>query len=517
MRLMQKRDDDQRRSGWGDRWAPVTVVFGYGLLVIAWTFGNPPFTAPDEPAHYIRALGVGNGELVSPPATYPRGLARPDQLAWLDQNTRLVTVPPELSPTGIGCTSGLPLVTAACQNEVVPPLDTVDMVTPVGVYLPLPYLLPGLASKFARDAVQANYAGRLASALPAMVMIALAAFLTWRPDDRRRIWLVGLSVAVTPMVVFTSSVLSPSGLEIAAGLAFGAAMVRLSFDDEPVTWVWVGIALSGSVLALSRAPAPLWIAALALIPFALRGVRKTLGVLRTAGRVGALALSAIVLAVVASLGWSQIYGPSPTVSLVPVVPSLSHAFGQFSWVSRQQVGIFGLLEHGMPELAYKAWFALLAVLIILAMLVGTRRQRLVLIGAVLVAVATPALLLAAVIRHTGFEVQGRHVLAITIVVPLLAASILRQNWVRLRVVEPRRMAFWFTLVAASVHVIAWLSNARRYAVGADGPIVFFGRSEWSPPLGWPLWLLLVLAGATSIVVVAATPPADRVPSLSNAE
>lgn len=496
----------------GDRWAPALVALGYALLVLAWTFGNPLVSGPDEGKHYVRALGIANGELVGEAAVFPRGDASPDQLSWLDQNTRLVYVPPGLSHIGMTCMAGLADVTAACQADAEPPSEGMVVTNSMGVYHPLPYLLPALATRIADDPVEANYWARLASALPAIAMIALASFLAWRPDDRHRVWLVGLTTAVTPMVIFLSSTLNPSALEITAGLAFGAGMIRLSFDDELPTWAWTGIAISGSLLALSRAPAPIWVVALALIPLALRGLRGTLAVVGRARKPAALAGSTIGVALVASLGWSQLYGPSPTVSVDPIGPTLSHAFGQFSWVLRQQVGIFGFLEHGMPELAYKAWLALLAVLIILALLVGTRRQRIVLTAAVAIAVATPALLLAAVIRHTGFEVQGRHVLALTIVLPLLAAAILRENWVRLEALAPRLIALWFAAVAMLVHIVAWLSNARRFAVGSDGPIFFFNNPEWMPPLGWLPWLVLALSGAGVVVVVAASQPRSQATS-----
>ena len=34
-----------------------------GLLLAAWVFANPPGAAPDERAHYVRALGAGHLEL----------------------------------------------------------------------------------------------------------------------------------------------------------------------------------------------------------------------------------------------------------------------------------------------------------------------------------------------------------------------------------------------------------------------------------------------------------------------
>jgi hypothetical protein len=41
----------------------ILVAAGLALLVLAWVFGNPPGSAPDERAHYVRALGAGGLEL----------------------------------------------------------------------------------------------------------------------------------------------------------------------------------------------------------------------------------------------------------------------------------------------------------------------------------------------------------------------------------------------------------------------------------------------------------------------
>ena len=36
-------------------------IVGYGLLLVAWIGGNPPGSAPDEPQHHIKAVGVAYG------------------------------------------------------------------------------------------------------------------------------------------------------------------------------------------------------------------------------------------------------------------------------------------------------------------------------------------------------------------------------------------------------------------------------------------------------------------------
>ena len=39
----------------------VLLVAGYAALIAAWTIGNPLGRAPDEPAHYVRALAAAEG------------------------------------------------------------------------------------------------------------------------------------------------------------------------------------------------------------------------------------------------------------------------------------------------------------------------------------------------------------------------------------------------------------------------------------------------------------------------
>ena len=52
--------------------ARTRLVIGLSLLGIAWLFGNPPFAAPDERDHFVRVLGIANGQLVGAPAPKAR-------------------------------------------------------------------------------------------------------------------------------------------------------------------------------------------------------------------------------------------------------------------------------------------------------------------------------------------------------------------------------------------------------------------------------------------------------------
>lgn len=74
------------------RLLPVLLSAAFLLLGIAWLAG-PPGSGPDEPAHYLRALSIGRGDLFSEPTA--QGAMRPQNAAQAErqrQTTRSVEV-----------------------------------------------------------------------------------------------------------------------------------------------------------------------------------------------------------------------------------------------------------------------------------------------------------------------------------------------------------------------------------------------------------------------------------------
>ena len=74
---------------------------------------------------------------------------------------------------------------------------------------------------------------------------------------------------------------------------------------------------------------------------------------------------------------------------------------------------------------------------------------------------------------------------VLLVVPLLAGEIALRHgeWV------PgawRRLTLLLFGGAALLQIGGWYANARRHAVGTDGPAWFFDRAEWSPRSGGAL-------------------------------
>jgi hypothetical protein len=66
---------------------------------------------------------------------------------------------------------------------------------------------------------------RAGKALVSLLLLGAAIFLLWSSESQLAS-LVGLVVATTPMAVFLSASLNPSGFEIMSALAFTSALLR---------------------------------------------------------------------------------------------------------------------------------------------------------------------------------------------------------------------------------------------------------------------------------------------------
>jgi hypothetical protein len=492
---------------------PVLVVIAYLLMGTTWVVTNPPGAAPDEYAHYLKALAAGHGQLHLDRRVPPRpDVASLDvEERWQLKTSRLVHVPFGLHPGRLLCSAFHPEISAGCLHPDRPG-GPFDSATIVGTYQPFTYVVPGLLMRLAHDPENATRFGRAGFWLVSAALLALAVFLLWSPGDAG-FSLLGVLVATTPMVLFMVSTLSANGLEISAGICFLAALLRLARGGDDRRWVWAAAGASGTLLALSRVTGVLWLGLASLAVAALVGVRPAAARLRDGGTRAVGAIMAAATAAVASLAWELAVQPHPRRSLGAAVRDVPGEVRELPEIFQQVIGVFGWLDTRMARPLYLAWGLLLVALIVLALLVGTRRQRVVLSalagGSVAVTVG-----LAVLNRPTGFGAQGRYVLAFVSVVPLAAGEILFGNRHRLRSAHARLLPLAFAGPVAAVQLLALYTNARRYAVGVPGPLVFVGREEWSPPLGWVPWLVVACLAAASLVVAAlwavrsaTTPPA----------
>jgi len=475
------------------------VIAGYVLLIVAWAMSTPPFSGPDEWAHFLRAAGVSHGQVLGARVdSFHDPNLTPDQEAWTSRIVRRIDVPPGLAPDGFGCNAFQPTVSAVCTDRLPPPpRERVGRVTTTGNYHPAPYLLPGLVVRAGSGPVSALLLARLANGLIALALLALAA-VALQPA------LLGLVVATTPMALFLAAVLNPSGLEIAGSIAFTCGLIGLAREQRS-RFAWAAVTAGAATVCLSRFLGPIWVGSILAAWLVWIGLDRAWGVIAPA-RGKAVACAAIVSAAIAlNRAWDFYFGPRPLPRTEPLSLALRQSIRWIpEWV-REQIGVFQYLETPMPGAAYLVWFAVFAALVAFALRVGTGRDRLVLSVALAAALAVPVILNAVALRPIGWAVQGRHVLPLTVACPLLAGEIVwrTRRWPPTR--AGRSIGLAVAASCAVVHFVGFYANARRSSVGTAGSWLFPLHPEWSPPLGWWPWLLLAAAGAALITAARPEP------------
>jgi Predicted membrane protein (DUF2142) len=490
----------------------LVVLLGFGGLLVSWAVSNPIGAAPDEPAHYIKALGVGGGQLLgqalapSEQPVFGKFQSELDTLPLVHQLTRRVTIPANLEPDTAGCTAGTPDVAATCINVSPATTDTrwgtgTVAYTYLGTYQPFVYAVPGLAMRTAATALGAFIIGRLAFGAIALALIALGAFLCLEIGSRRLV-LVGVLAAVTPMVVFTSATISAGSSEIAAGVAVTGAVLHLGYGGRRKRLAWAALAIGGAVLAVSRTLGPLWIVMLVGAGIGVAGWRPALATFRRNLR-WAIPVTAVVgAACLASLAWQLIVQPRPPLHLSEMGLQFVHAFNTIPTVIQEEIGVFGWLDTEQAYPSTLLWEGLIWSMVTLALWVGSRRERWTL-GSLVVAnlVLTP-ILYPVIGAPAGVVVQGRWLLPVAVSVPLLAGVVCARH-LRLSSRAARWLPAGLAAVVAGVQFLALYQNDRRYAVGSNGPLLFFRQNLWSPLGGWGLWLSVTLVSCLAIAAGSA--------------
>lgn len=481
------------------RGAPLVLFAAYVLLSVAWIMANPPGASPDEVQHYVKALGTASLDPFGRTLAHDDGPDSPETLRWFRLNQRAWDIPSRFWSSHLNCSEGKATEPASCLDAPggTPPAPTVTLETEVGTYQPYLYVLPGLLGRTAGGPFAAIRLARVGFGLVNLVLLGLAIACLW-DSGGRGLSVVGLVLALTPMVVFMLSSANPNGSEIAGASCFLAALIRLGRGSHPPARVWLALGLGGTVLAVSRTPGPAVVIMGAVFFLAAFGTARLRDLVRVSRRHAVLAGSSIVMGCVASVGWALLAQPQAPRNAGRFLHELGPSIDELPLKLREAIGIFGSLDSPMPHLAYQVWMVMLVGLVLLALSLGSWRQRAVLAGAVVATIGYALVLSAGVLRQVGFGLQGRYVLPIAVVVPLYAGEVLLRwaNWSR-----------WLTAAsvgattagAATVHLVAWYFHGRRESVGYQGPGLWLSHALWRPPWGWGPWLVVAVVAALGLV------------------
>jgi hypothetical protein len=390
------------------------ISAGVGLLQLLWILAIPPFRGSDEFDHVYRAAGVAAGQLRATEAA-------PDGRGFL------VPVPASIVDAARAqCEALLYMGPDNCRPTIDATHDWVYAASGAGTYSPFYYAFVGPVG-VGFDGSAALYVMRVLSSLLCLALVALAAWAT--AQRARTVWARGgLVFAMTPVMVYSMSIVAPNGLEMAAALLLWSALLSLGNiprhrSEHLVLWLAV---LAAVVLMLGRTLGPLFVL-LAFVTCWLLRPDVAKGVLgrhpRTALVGGALVSASLGLAVwwFLSAGAGS-PGPAHT-TLAPFYPSQA-----IVW-PLQSIAAFPFRNQMAATVIYPIVLLIFAALVGAALVRGTPRERLVLLGTCVFAFLFPLLLTAATYSGRGSIWQGRYGLPFSIGIVLVAAAVLdRQGW-----------------------------------------------------------------------------------------
>lgn len=471
-------------------------ILPYVVLALVWIGSNPPAAAPDEDAHLIKALGVARLD-IGVPYTGP---VDPTNLGNVRNASigRVVTIPARLAPQDYPCFRFRVDITADCQPhpDAAAPGEA-SLLTTIGAYPPFAYPPFGLAAQTAATVPDAFLRARL-------VVLAEAALLLWLACWHLIRWLgrhalFGVALFLTPMAVFCMAILNTSGLEIFGAL--GVAAVVVVALRRPESLAARGTAMvtlvSGLALVVSRQLGAVTLAALVLVLLATGGWRPLWLQVRAGSRLVIAVIVVLGLATLAVAGWELKFDHPALLGPWASRASLRAFLDQLPQVLHEGVGWFGWLDVQMPAWSTWAWTAVLGLLVVVALVLGAWRERLVLLGLLGLIALVAYVTYARVFYPIGAGLQGRHLLPMFALVPVLSGVIVTE---RLRRVMLVRLFTGAALVLVPLQLFALYLNGKRYAVGlADGPSWFVPDARWAPPLGWYPWLALAAVAAALMI------------------
>jgi hypothetical protein len=501
------------RRVWWTSFATVTI------LCALWAFANPLLAGPDEPSHVLRAVAIDRGQLTGRSLTPAfREQFKHDRLDYL-----LVRVPAFYASNATSCFARVGSRTAECLRFTNSTRE-VDGATYVARHPPAYYAIVGVASRITHPGTAALYLMRLITAAITGALIATA-ITALRRAAAPKLLVVGLALAITPMVLFVSSIVNPSGPEVAAAIAVWVCglLAVLRAHERVDRWLVGATGIAGCVLALTRQLGPLW---LAIIALTLLGVSNR-AALRNLARDNWARLWTFLIAgaCIVQMAWNVIIKPLDVsrsggarvnIEMSDIVRIVT---GRGFFRYKEMIGVFGWLDTPAPAVTWLPWTAAVVFLFFAAVVWASRRYVAVLFALLAVVVIVPIVIESAAYGDAGgLSWQGRYTLPIAVGVPILAAFALTTTE-RGRQLVSRRFLLVTGVVLAAAQAFAFAQNLRRYTVGYDGAVQFWKHPDWTPPVS-PLLLTilyLVVIGAFVAWLLGAVPVRAGDPDAADAE
>jgi hypothetical protein len=426
------------------------------IIMMMWSIASPVPSGPDEEAQLIKAAAVAHGTLIGQPVKGTRS-----------GGTVLVQVPRTISSARRKASCDYDIYkSAACTIQVVPSKTKVTISTYEGRYPPLYYFLTGLPTDFtARSGVLHLMRAMSALLVAVLLGMAFAAVTTW---GRSSMLLLGLTLTVTPTVLYLGGVVNPSAMEVAGGILLWAALAVMVFhqpDDPPAALV--ASAVVGAVALSASRPLSTGFLVLIVGSIALFRWQTCLALVRRRRvQVGGI----VTLAAAFVSGLYVIFAQSYKVEEFSVghqttLGYVTEVIGRGGRSLRQVIGAFGSPNFSVPEPVLAVWLVGGFGIIAIALLLARRRDALVLAGLVaFLGFILPFVLVYSHIRTDGVVWQGRYSLPLIAGLPILSGLFIGDRYPVALAALRRRIG----LVVLPALCFGWVTSfywvLRRYTV-----------------------------------------------------
>ena len=461
----------------------------FGLLGGIWALSSPLMSVPDEPAHAIKAAAVWRGEIRGDTI----GLAPGDVTGVSSKVVDRVPLAYAELHHQPDCFKGRPGVSAACAPSIGTDGNIVGVGSPAGTYPPLYYILVGWPSRMLSP-YRALYAMRACSVLLGALLLA-SATASASALARRPVVTLGVGLALTPTALFLIGSVNPNGFEVAAAVATWVTLLDvLTRPGGPTPRLLARAAVASVCFLLARPISPLfWAVVVALVLVA--AFTRERGRLLRADRAARWAGAAVASAAVVAVGWLVWSPSSESVGLpgVSLGTAAVHSMGQIPTEIQQMVGVFGWLDTPTADVLSRVWVGLVVLVVLLALVVGSARQRLALVATAVVVFALPVAIETAGVHQLGYFWQGRYSLPLVAGIPLMA------TWI---IARARRFALplqvgMAVMIGAGVGAVQFIAHGTalsRYARGGPtSSLAYRWGGSWLPFLtGSQLFVLALV-------------------------
>ena len=474
----------------------ISLTAAFFLLISVWSTLTPLFAGPDEPASYIRGAAIVRGVIVGTNIPASESTAYWSTYVDIPQQFGVAQLVP-------WCFVGQPEKPACSQPlETLVPVE--DPRTDMGRYPPTGYFFSGLGSLLGPNDLSVLIS-RIINALVCAFLISLACINLLKAKRS----LLTLIVAVSPGVIFFSSIINSSAIEISAALCFWCG---LSVDKTKESKLNAfSIAVSGSLLVLARTTGPIYFVIALVVIWIANYSDKSLNELKL--RFLKPLIAPVISLLIAIIWHLRIYSfnlknsyakKSELPTLVEVV---EQSFGDLSRKISEAVGNFGWLDTPAPTFA--VWFFFSATIFVIFSRWEQRpaAEKSASLTLILLVFVMMVYLNWNTQKYGGkFGVQGRHLTPLLVGVPIIGGA----NW------HPSKTAKKLLLFGWTVSLFAsGVSALRRYTVGVKDLNFFkmFSDPIWVPRFGVTPTLisLFIVSSGVAIIVWIIESANDRAP------